>query len=355
MKKNKMIFSIIILMFGLTGCSGNKPDSVVKTFCNAMQEFDIETMKECVLNESGKIDESIDEENELGSSLMDYYKENAKKIDYTIEDSQIDGDTGTVTVKFTYLDTEPVVTITLAEYMQKGIALAFSGAEISDSTGSAMFTEIFDEKKNSVKTEMIEEEIQLSCVKGEEGWKIKDLSDEVLNVMMSNALTAFESFSDSFNDTSGESDAVIADGNSTEESEEEVIINVPIGEQAELATIKLKVTSVSESEELISEYSNVVAQEGTKYVIYQVEVENITKEPFTFNASDIPMIDSQGRSFSLYTDAFLYVDDSICYEELAPNIVQSGSMIYNVPLDASDYCIKTGKAGTNEVYVFWAK
>ena len=67
------------------------------------------------------------------------------------------------------------------------------------------------------------------------------------------------------------------------------------------------------------------------------------------------MIDSQGRSFSLYTDAFLYVDDSICYEELAPNIVQSGSFIYNVPKDASDYCIKTGKAGTNEVYVFWAK
>lgn len=352
MKKCEIWLCLLFVMFVLTGCSKAKPDTVVDTFCKAMQDFDMDKMAECVASDNSSVAESVEEDSELSDSLLEYYKENANKMKYSIESSKADGESGSVTVKFKYVDTSPVITAALGEYVQQGIALAFSGADMSDEATETLFTDIFNEKKESTDTKMIEETVTFSCVKDDKGWLIKEVADEVTNVLMSNAVNAFKSISDSFNETEDET------SNETDinvEENEDVSIDVPMNQEIALATINIKVTGCEETKELTSEYSSTTAQNGTKFVIFTVEVENITKDTFNFDASDIPLVDSQDRSYNLYSDAFMYAADSICYTDLAPNIRQMGTMIYNVPEDATDYCMKVGKSGTNEVYVLWAK
>ncbi len=63
-------------------------------------------------------------------------------------------------------------------------------------------------------------------------------------------------------------------------------------------------------------------------------------------------MDDQGRTFTCDTDATFSLDDYILYRETNPNIPETGSFVYNVPLDATGYGFCVGHADTNENYRF---
>ena len=70
---------------------------------------------------------------------------------------------------------------------------------------------------------------------------------------------------------------------------------------------------------------------------------------------DVKLIDSQDREYGMYDDAAWYVDDTINYKEINPSMSITGSMVYNVPSDASDMYLLIGKADTNDYYKFFIK
>ena len=131
--------------------------------------------------------------------------------------------------------------------------------------------------------------------------------------------------------------------------------DVPLGQEVELATIKICVTGCEEKNELKAEYFEPeVAQEGTKFVVFSVVIENTTKDSLSFD-NDLVLTDSQGRNYDPYSDALWYFDETFSYTDLAPNIAKSGVFVYNVPADSADYYLSVLKADTDDGYRLYAK
>ncbi len=346
----KMLPIVMIMSLIITGCGLNsKPDSIVKKYCDAMKTLDLETMSKCTANGTNDDLKELFEEEEDYNVLTEYLKENAAKMKYSITDTQVDGDKGTVKVKFTYLDASPMLASVFGEYITQAFGLAFSGA--SEDAISDLFTNIFNEKKESMTLSTTETEVTFTCVKKDKEWLIEDASDELLSVVMCNMNKTFESMGGESPDSPVISDQ--PDSDEGEEEEEMVWTDVHPGEAIELATIKVTVNGSEEKTKLEDDWSSIEAQDGTKFVVISVTLENITKETMTFRASDLPLADSQDRNYNLYDSAFLYMNDALSYPELAPNIPKTGYLVYNVPADSEGYYFYASKAETNEAYRFF--
>ena len=346
-EKMKRILSLVLtlsLAITCVGCSNSSPKPVIETFCNAMQSFDMNAMATCMENANDVEDPFSNEdlENSFSSGeALNYLKDCVGKMTYEIGETGIDGNEATTTVSFSYTDISPVVTSTLGEYMSQAFALAFSGAD--ESQMADLFTNIFVEQANTVETGSATADVTFHCVKSDSEWKISDFSDEdsstITDVLTSNMVHAFDGFADDSTD------------GGTDEAEDIVWHDVPCGQNVELATINICVSSCEERSELTAQYYDPdVAQDGTKFVVFNVDIENITKDTMSFNNSDMTLTDSQGRNYTPYTNASWYFDNTFSYENLAPNIKKSGVLVYNVPSDSDGYYISVQKADTNDGY-----
>lgn len=344
----KIIASVlaIALFLSLAGCgASSKPEDVVSTYCNAMKNFDTETASQCMVSGDSDFDDALtsDEEGDganLGDErLIEYLKTNAAKMTFKVGTATVEGDTATVPVSFTYVDASAVISAALGEYITQALGLALSGAD--EATMEELFTTIFLEKAEATELGEVTSDITFRCEKVDDTWKITTPSDEdvaaISAVISGNITSVLESMSESFE---GEDDI----------PEESIWHDVPLGEEVQLATLKICVTNCEELTELTAEYWEPdIAQEGTKFVVFHVDVENTTKETINFDG-DIDLTDSQGRTYETYSDALWYYDDTFSYTDLAPNIKQSGTLIYNVPTDSVDYYLTVAKAGTNDAY-----
>ena len=212
-----------------------------------------------------------------------------------------------------------------------------------------LFANIFMEKTESKETGTATANVTFNCVKVDGEWKIASFSEEdektITNILTSNIASAFEELGEAFDDDSAEA------------SEDTIWYDVPLGQEAELATIKICVTGCEEKSTLTAEYFDPeVAQEGTKFVVFSVVIENTTKDSINFN-NDFVLTDSQGRNYNPYSDAMWYFDEAFCYTDFAPNISKSGVFVYNVPEDSVDYYyyLSVLKAGTDDGYRLYAQ
>ncbi len=343
MKKILALVLAAALVLGLAACGGKAPgpEGTVDTFCGAMKAFDLEKMRECVISDEDIMAEIEGEEDEMTALFMDRMKEWAGKMTYQAEEPELDGDSATVKVKFTYTDASPVFGEVLKEYFMQALAMAFSGA--SEEEMGQLFEKILTEQLEKTAVSTAEETVNFACTKAEDGWKINEVPDEAVNVLTSNIKKAFEGLEE------------LEESGSLDEPEVTEWTQVPAGTEVTLDTVKLSVISCEETTHIGSEYFDTDAQEGTKFVIYTLNVENITASPITFDCSGFALTDSSGRTFKLYDDAFWYLDDNLCYTELSPNIPATGKIVYNVPADAADYFFSCAKAGTTEGFRFLGK
>lgn len=333
MKKAISFVCALVLIWGLAGCGAqSKPDTVVNTFCSAMKAYDRAGMSKCLTSGGDSLTEDNGEADALSQDLFDYLKTCASQMTYTVQSSSVQDNKGTVTVKFSYVDASPVVTAALGAYMQQGFVMALSGAD--DTAMTQLFTSVFNEKKDSVKTGTAEATLTFACTKTDSGWMIDSLPDGTQSVLLSNADKAFSAL----------------DSDSGTDDKDVVWHDVPMGQTAVMATVNICVTGYQETASLSSQYAHADAQEGTKFVILDVTVENITKDPLPFDSDSLPLSDSQGRHFSTYQDAFQYTDESFLLTTLSPNIKQSGQLIYNVPQDTAGCYLAVLKSGTNDGY-----
>ena len=349
MKKFLSLILVLSLAFSLAGCSGSKPDETVTSFCNALKAYDFDTASSYMEDSDDFIspyDDDLNEEKISSEQLMTYLKENAGKMTYTLGEAQIDDDTATVPVSFTYIDANAVVTAALGEYLTQAFALAISGA--SEEQMAELFGNIFEEKSKSMEPSTTTDNVSFTCVKDDGNWKIEEFSDAnaatLSNILTCNIISAFENFGDAFEEDTPE-----------DAPDNTVWHDVPLGQETELATIKIKITGCEEKQELTSDYIDPdVAQEGTKFIVLNVAVENITKDTINFD-NTLPLTDSEGRSYEAYENAMWYYDETFSFTNLAPNIIKEGVFIYNVPSDSSDYYLSVLKAETDNGYRLYAK
>lgn len=133
--------------------------------------------------------------------------------------------------------------------------------------------------------------------------------------------------------------------------EQEKLIVKNMGEDVELATIIIKINSAKEENVIQSKYgSPKVASEGTKFVILDTTVTNITKAPFSFYTDGLVLIDSTNTKYNPYSETIGNIDNYLDVQEISPNIPKTGVIVYEVPKKMEKYSFSVSKAGTNDTY-----
>lgn len=157
-----------------------------------------------------------------------------------------------------------------------------------------------------------------------------------------------------FDDFKKISPDAIGTGDNSKQAEEAIkenIIEKGVGDEVELATMKIKINSVEEKQSIKGIFgTEKLASDGSKFVVINLTATNITKESFSFDSDGIRLTDNQDRKFDTWSDTIGNVDNYLEVRELQPSISETGMMVYKMPTDASEYKMDIGKKGTNEVY-----
>lgn len=326
----------------------NKPEGTVIGFCEALEKLDYAAMNSyCVENQQEDVEE-LETEDDM-QVFFDYIKELNEEIRFEIVNSEIDGETAKVKVKFEYKDANEIVASTVLEYISEAFSTLFDETE---KDYDALLIKIFEEKKATMEPKDTSKTVVFSCEKKEKKWYISEVPVDVADVISANIYSTLESFSDEMGTQTIEQSGSVLD-----EMGDYEIHDVHLGEEIELATIKM--TAVS-SEETKSLYDSLLdqkteAEEGTKYVIYTVKVENIGKSTISFDTNALVLVDGEERSYEVDDATYFYVDNGIAYRDLSPSIPETGLLVYKVPVDCSDYKILVIKANTNDAYAFLAE
>lgn len=356
-KKFTLITIFILLLISVVACSGqDNPEKVVSEYVDAMKNFDFELMASKINPNDKEAKEEVSSLYEEGQDSMEkyfieYVEANAKKITYKINQSKIDGDKAVVSVDFKYVDGAPLFKATFREYMKEAFSLAFTEGELTDEEYSEMFIAAMEKENKSIEETFMEKTLDINCIKVDGEWYIDEPDEEILDIAMSNMMSAIDEIDESFDFEDDEEPAIDIE----EIEEEKNLIEKAIGEEAELKTLNLKVTKVEESKKLTSEYyEDVLAKEATKFVLVSMDAVNLTKTEISF-PDDLKLIDNQDREFSIYSESIGAIDDYLEYKDLAPSIKESGRLVYQVPEDSTNYYILVGKEGTDDVYKFILK
>ena len=195
MKKARIALLCLLIVTVLCACGASaKPDSVVKTFSEAMKKTDLEGMANTV--QGNAYDTSVLElTDEISVQLFEYMKSENTKMTYTIDKSAVDGDRGTVDVTYRYSDASPIVEATMGEYLSRAMTLAFGGA--SEDEMGELFMKLFMENAKTVSPVQAESTVTFSCVKAGSTWEIEEVPDEVTNILTCNMVNSFDSLGDS--------------------------------------------------------------------------------------------------------------------------------------------------------------
>jgi hypothetical protein len=127
-------------------------------------------------------------------------------------------------------------------------------------------------------------------------------------------------------------------------------INKSIGDEIELATIRVKVNSSQEESMIKSSYGQPkVAPEGTKFVVVNATITNITKIPFDYSDSSA-LVDDKDTTYFAYNETIGSIDNYLDMQEISPNIPKTGVIVFQLPTSVESYGFVIKKAGTEELF-----
>ena len=350
--------AMTVLLIALSGCSGPMPEQAVTGFLDASKKFDLETMATYLNDVKPEAIQDLlnNQDAEFAKFFIDYFKSNASKMSYTINDVMVNGDSAAVTVSIKHIDGAPLLEATVGEAFIQILPLAFSGQQLTDEETGRIMTEAMTKQMSLIEDTYIEKTVIIDCIKRDNKWLIDKPSDELLNALMSNFLTASEQIGNSFGSNDQTNDA--PGGKTILEQAKEENLNViekTVGDEITFATIKLKVNSVEEVQMIKAEYSEpTYAREGAKFVIVNMDITNITKSSFPFSP-DLIVIDDWEREFNSYSNAIGSIDKYLDYRDLAPSLKENSNLVYELPSESDSYYFWIAKGGTNEVYKIMLK
>lgn len=338
---------VLVTLFTVTACSSSKRPSaqeVVENALDAIKSGDNE--RAAKYWGEGFLEEAEEESDE------EIIKAIFQGVSYKIVSSDEDADSAVVTVKISNKDISSVLADTLTDAISNALSSAFSGDDMDEDAQAEMITNLFMEKLKSSDYKDVEKEVDISLSFVDGNWVIDEKQMDVYDALTGGLFSIADNFSDldgsTFDGTTF--DDTTFDDTTEPEADSMIWSDVRAGETVELATINIRVTGCEEVQEMTAEYFDPdVAQSGTKYVVFYVDIENTTKAPIDMS-NDIPLVDDQGRSYYFYSDAIWYYDETFTYTTLSPNIVKSGVLVYNVPSDSENYYLAVSKNGTSDAF-----
>lgn len=137
---------------------------------------------------------------------------------------------------------------------------------------------------------------------------------------------------------------------STELAKEKKNIDKQLGDEVDITTMKIKVNKSEEKQSISSQYGDAkAANEGTKFVIVNLDATNTTDSKFNFSPdSSIVLVDDKNRKYETYEDSIGNIDKYLNVRELSPSIAENGVLVYEIPNDSNNYGILIDKDGSNE-------
>jgi len=347
---------LIIGIFFIAGCSNfPKPESTVTDFIEAGKKFDLTKMATMVNpSNASKVTDVMkdgkDSKDQYQKYFLDYLKENATKITYSVKGSKIENDKATVTVDVKYLNGGPLLKATIGDVFSKAFSLAFTGVTMKDEDMNQMFISAMQKQKETVKDSFVEKTIDVKLAKANNKWYIDEPSDDLLNVFTSNFVSVGKEINNSMNPSSSNANPQSTTATEKAKKDNMTIIPKNIGDEIQFATLKLKINRVEEKQTINAKYSSPkTAKEGAKFVIVNADLINTTNKAFTMSPNLI-IVDNKDREFKTYSDAIGAIDDYLDCKELSPSIKETGNWVYELPTDATSYKLISGKSGTNELY-----
>jgi hypothetical protein len=133
--------------------------------------------------------------------------------------------------------------------------------------------------------------------------------------------------------------------------EEKNNISVAQGSEVELATFTYVINSAEEKDMIKSSYGQPhLAGEGTKFVVVNATITNTTPETFSFDEDAFTLEDSNGDLYKPYKNTIGNIDTYLAWQELSPNIPNTGVVVFQLPVSIEAYELLAAKANTNDLY-----
>lgn len=184
MKKIFVLFLVLTLTAGLTGCGGESPEQAVKNALDAVKNMNKETASKYLdyneLISEGSASEDATEEDADSEAMMKLILNN---LDYKIVSSTIDGDSAIVETEITNIDMSNV----MADFIPEVFGLAFSG--LSEDELNVKYMDIFTNLMNRKDNKTVTNTVKIQLSKADGSWNI-DMSDELADAILGGIISA---------------------------------------------------------------------------------------------------------------------------------------------------------------------
>lgn len=161
MKKWMMLTMLFAVFLTACGGSGGTPEQTVSRALDAMKKADFKTAGQYFADNTGNQVNQMDGEAE-GAKLL------VNQLTYKIKETSVNGDQAVVKTEITNID----VTAVMGEYVKQAMAEALSSLgsdkQAAESDPDRLLTELLSKPDNKKVTTTVD----VSLVKGEDGWKI---------------------------------------------------------------------------------------------------------------------------------------------------------------------------------------
>jgi hypothetical protein len=207
MKKLLGIICAGIVAFSLAACGGASPSDAVDHMLKAVKSQDTDTVKSYY---DGDVDSALGDITSLfnqkaSKDLTDDQKAILKKLtdklldfDYSVGEEKINGDTATVSVKFTTYKFGSMFDSMLSEYMQKAFTYAFSDTDLSDEKTEELLYDSLEKQLDQLKEKNYTKTVDINLKKTDDGWKIKKLNGDEIDAITGGVYSTMETWSKAF-------------------------------------------------------------------------------------------------------------------------------------------------------------
>ncbi|WP_409228806.1 DUF5105 domain-containing protein [Gudongella sp. SC589] len=185
---------VFVLVFTLTGCSGESPEQAVTNAIEAIKDMDQEELSKYI-----EYDELIntDDSTEMTEQEEEQAKSIFKNLEYEIKSSTEDGNTAVVNAEITNIDMGIVFSEMFMEMFSRAFEDAFSSDPMTEEESDEMMQELMTELMEKHKDNTVTNTVAIKLNKVDNQWKI-DLDDEFQNALMGNLFNVVESMGEAF-------------------------------------------------------------------------------------------------------------------------------------------------------------
>lgn len=206
MKMKKLLSAMLLLVMSLSlsACSGlNEAAVPVDEYFKAAKTLDTVAMEKQILptNTEGieKNKELLQAEDDPFSKLfVDFMKDKAKKMTYSIKETKVDGDKATITVDTKYVDAGPLLKAVFGDLIMKMMGSALSGGEPSEEEAKTMFTTVMNEQTAKFEETFKTKTIQIPVVKKDGKWYIEQVAEDMIDVASSGFVSVVSEMGNAF-------------------------------------------------------------------------------------------------------------------------------------------------------------